>query len=80
VEVSSVEVLTRESGWNAEIYVATSAPSTLAGWGSPVASGAELGTSAVFDIDPASEAGAILVWITRVPDSGRVEVLEVRVG
>jgi serine/threonine-protein kinase len=80
VEVSSVEVLTTESGWNAEIYTAPSPAETLAGWGSPVASGEELGTSFVFDIDPSSDAGAILVWITRVPESRRLEVLEVRVG
>jgi hypothetical protein len=80
VEVSSVEVLTREAGWDAEIYVASSASSTLAGWGSPVSSGEELGTTGIFDIDPSSDAGVILVWITRVPDSGRVEVFEVRVG
>jgi len=80
VEVSSIEVLTAEAGWDAEIYVALTPASTLSGWGSPVASGEELGPSAVFDIDPATDAGAILVWITRVPDSGRVEMLEARVG
>ena len=79
-EVSSVEVIADGSDWSAEIYVADTPAGSLEGWGSPVASGEGLGTIAVFDLDPARSAGAILLWITRVPESGRLDVLEVRVG
>jgi len=80
-DVSSVEVLTRESGWRGEIYVADSPATTLAGWASSVAGGDEdLGTDTVFHLDPARSGGAVLLWITRVPEGNRLEVLEVRVG
>jgi hypothetical protein len=79
-DVSSVEVTAGGTDWSAEIYVATSPASTLGGWGSPVASLDGLGTTAVFDLDSSGDVGAILLWITRVPESGRLEVIEVRVG
>ena len=79
-DVSSVDVDTEESGWNAQIYVADSAADSLAGWGSPVASGDGLGTSAHFGIDPSHSGGAVLVWFTRLPSSGKLSVDEIRVG
>ncbi|MBM3671421.1 MAG: serine/threonine protein kinase [Actinobacteria bacterium] len=77
-DVSSVEVLTNQSGWDAEIYVAASPATELSGWGSPAATGTSLGTSHVFDLD--ESGGAVLVWLTRVPEGGRLEITEIRVG
>jgi hypothetical protein len=56
-----------------------SAPSdTLAGWGAPVVSGEDLGTSKTFDLN--KSGGAVLIWITRVPSEGRLDISEIRVG
>jgi hypothetical protein len=78
-DISSVEIETGDSDWSAEIYVADSPASSLGLWGSPVASGNNLGTSATFDFGSRS-AGAVLIWITRVPASGRLDIAEVRVA
>jgi eukaryotic-like serine/threonine-protein kinase len=79
-DVSSVDVDAEESGWNAQIYVADSAADSLSGWGSPVASGDGLPTSAHFSVDPSHSGGAVLVWFTRLPSSGKLSVDEIRVG
>jgi hypothetical protein len=79
-DVSSVDVDTEESGWNAQIYVADSAADSLAGWGSPVTSGDSQPTAAHFDVSPAHSGGAVLVWFTRLPSSGKLSVDEIRVG
>ncbi len=78
-DISSIEVDAGGSDWSAEIYAADRPADSLAGWGSPVASGDNLGTSATFDVGSRS-AGAILIWITRVPESGRLDIVEVRVA
>ncbi len=82
-DISSVEVDASGTDWSAEIYVAESPATTLTGWGSPVATGENLGTNATFTISPARRAGAVLLWITRVPqlsEGNRLEVHEIRVG
>jgi serine/threonine-protein kinase len=78
-DISSLEVDTGDADWSAEIYIADSPADSLGGWGSPVASGDNLGTSATFDVG-SRRAGAILIWITRVPESGRLDIVEVRVA
>ena len=77
-ELSSVEITTQESGWSAEIYVANTPSDTLAGWGAPVVSGEDLGTSKTFDLN--KSGGAVLIWITRVPSEGRLDISEIKVG
>jgi eukaryotic-like serine/threonine-protein kinase len=79
-DVSSVEVDADGTGWSAQIYVADAAASTLAGWGDPVASGEDLGTSPTFPISPARRGTVVLVWITHLPASGQLALSEVRVG
>jgi hypothetical protein len=79
-DVSAVEVDARESGWSASIYVADAPGSSLSEWGDPVATGQDLGTSARFEIIPPRRGGAVLLWITHLPSSGRLSVAEVRVG
>jgi len=79
-DVSNVEVQTDLAGWSAQIYVAGSQGATLVDWGRPVASGADLGTTARFDIVPAARGKAVLIWLTRLPTSGRLAIAEVRVA
>ncbi len=79
-EVSTVDVDANGSGWNAQIYVADSPADSLAGWGQPVASGEDLGPSARFALDPPTSGRAVLVWLTRLPQSGKLQIAEVRVG
>ncbi|MFO7590280.1 MAG: protein kinase [Acidimicrobiia bacterium] len=79
-DVSSVEVDTTSSGWSARVYVGDGAATTLDGWGPALASGNELGSSARFRIDPPARGSAVLLWLTRLPGSGRLEIAEVRVG
>jgi eukaryotic-like serine/threonine-protein kinase len=79
-EVSTVEVDTNGSGWNAQIYVADSPAETLAGWGAPAASGEDLGPNATFELDPTASGRTVLIWLTRLPASGKLEITEVRIG
>ena len=78
-DVSGVSVLTQESGWNAAIYAAASPSSTLAGWGRPLAAGTGLGTEARFTLRPTTRARVVLVWITYLPPSGKLDVAEIQV-
>jgi len=79
-DVSNVEVETDLAGWSAQIYVAEAPGATLGDWGQAVASGADLGTTARFEILPAARGKAVLVWLTRLPTSGRLAIGEVRVA
>jgi len=78
--VANVAVDTDQSGWSARVYVAESPGGALADWGRPVAAGAALGTTARFAIDPPAHGNAVLVWLTRLPSTGRLAIAEVRVG
>jgi eukaryotic-like serine/threonine-protein kinase len=62
-------------GWSAQVYVADRAATTLEGWGQPVTDGADLQGSVDFDLD-GTAGGAVLLWITGLPDESprRVEV------
>jgi len=77
-DISSVEVDTEESGWNAQIYVGDGSADSLAGWGGAVATGEDLGKSASFTIG--RSGSAVLIWITQLPEGGRLDVSEVRVS
>jgi tRNA A-37 threonylcarbamoyl transferase component Bud32 len=75
-----VSVDTLEPGWNGEIFAATTASTTLAGWGRPLASGTNLGVHTQFTLRPATRARVVLLWLTLLPPSGRLDVAEIRVG
>jgi serine/threonine-protein kinase len=79
-DVSSVVVDTEEEGWAGQIYVADAPADTLAGWGDPVAEGDALGSSTTFTLDPSRRGIAVLLWITGLPDSGRLTIREARVA
>ncbi len=77
--VRTIEIDAAAQDWSVQVYAGTGA-TTLAGWGSPVGAGERLGTTARLDIDPDSDATAVLLWFTRVPPSGRLEIREVRLA
>jgi len=79
-DVSSVVVDTEEQGWAGQVYVAGAPADTLAGWGDPVVAGDDLGSSTTFTLDPPRRGTAVLLWITGLPDSGRLSIREVRVA
>jgi hypothetical protein len=79
-EISTVEVDADGTGWNAQVYVSDSPAETLAGWGDPVASGEDLGPDASFELDPTAQGRTVLIWLTRLPASGKLEITEVRIG
>jgi eukaryotic-like serine/threonine-protein kinase len=76
----SVSVDTLEAGWNGEIFAATTPSTTLAGWGRPLASGTNLGVHTQLTLRPATTARVVLLWLTLLPPSGRLDVAEIRVG
>lgn len=78
--VSSVGVDTTGDGWSARVYVGDGSATTIDGWGPALAAGDDLGSSARFTIDPPVRGSVVLVWLTRLPSSGRLEITEVRVG
>jgi serine/threonine-protein kinase len=77
-DISFVEVDAQASGWSAQIYAADEPATSLAGWGAPLADGEDLDALARFDLD--GQGGAVLIWITLLPDSGQLEVSEIRIG
>jgi eukaryotic-like serine/threonine-protein kinase len=78
--VRSVEVDSPDTGWSAAVYVADNPASTLAGWGKPRATGADLGTHARLTLSSPASGRYVLLWITRLPASGKLKVSEVRVN
>lgn len=79
-DVSSVEVQADGSGWSAQIFVGRGGITTLEGWGPARATAQDLGTDATFSIDPTAQGTAVLVWLTRLPSSGRLKITEIRVA
>jgi tRNA A-37 threonylcarbamoyl transferase component Bud32 len=77
-EVSAVEI-DANSGYDAEIYVADEAADTLAGWGTPRAKASGLEARATVELSPSVNGRFVLVWFTLLPESGRLDVAELRV-
>ena len=77
--VRAVTVDTDLAGWSAEVYVADDPGATLDSWGPPRASLSDLGTSARFELEEGSAGRFVLLWLTLLPDGGRLSVREVRV-
>lgn len=77
-ELRRLVVTTRGESWNAEVYVAPEPSSSLEGWGTPIATGTELGERARFDLGGVA-GGSVLLWITHLPASGQLEIVEIDV-
>lgn len=67
--VTSVDLTSPDSGWDAQVYVAGSSATTLAGWGEARATGTNLGTSAQMRLPGRPPCLFVLVWLTRLPQS-----------
>jgi serine/threonine protein kinase len=84
VSAKSMEIRSPTPGWDASIYEFTgSPPSTLSGWGQPVATVSDGGERETINL-PGTAAKSFLIWITRAPtakdDPGRfqMEISDVR--
>ena len=62
-----LEVTSTSKGWSAQVFVADRAGTTLADWGRPVATHADINGSASFDLGRHT-GGAVLLWITTLGD------------
>lgn len=81
-QLDSVQVDTREAGWDGQVYASSSVPGSIQGWGPPVATGAGLGRQATLGLTTPARASQVLLWITNLPPSGppyQLDVAEVRV-
>ncbi len=80
--VTSVKLDAAQPGWNTQIFVATTTPDTLDGWGARRAEGIDLTTRATIDLSAGPPGRYVLVWLTKLPlDDGvyRVQVSNVTV-
>ena len=78
--VKSLKVQSPSAGWSVEIYATAGKPGdTLTSWGRPIASGTDIapGTT-TFDLK-GTRASHLLIWITRLTETGRVTIADVRV-
>lgn len=78
--VRSVEVDSPDTGWSTAAYVADNPADALAGWGKPRATGSDLGTHARLMLSSRASGRYVLLWITRLPASGKLKVSEVRIN
>ncbi|HWW45940.1 MAG TPA: protein kinase, partial [Acidimicrobiia bacterium] len=78
--VHTVTVDTVESQWNGAVYTSLNpAPASLGAWGRPRVSRSNLGTHTEFRLPGARPARAVLVWITYLPPSRRLDISEIHV-
>jgi serine/threonine-protein kinase len=78
--VKSLTIQSQSVGWSVEIYATNGSPGdTLASWGRPVASHSDIAAgTTTFDLK-GTKASHVLLWITRLTETGRVNIAEVRV-
>ncbi len=67
--IARVDITSPDRGWDAQIYVASPAAATLAGWGSVRATGTNLGTTARIGLATKPPGQFVLVWFTKLPRS-----------
>jgi serine/threonine-protein kinase len=79
-EVSEVRVEARGENWDGQIYVSDVDGPELDDWGQVRSSGSGLSAQTLFPLDPAARGRYVLLWITRLPTSGRLEISEVAVA
>src|SRR5262249_49908857 len=69
VQAKSMEIRSPTPGWDAQIYQVTSSPpSTLSGWGQPVATVRNGGGNETVNL-PGRSAKSFLIWITKPPEA-----------
>ena len=67
--VTSVDLTSPDSGWDAQVYVSGTSAPTLAGWDASRATGTNLGTSAQLRLPTRPPGKFVLVWLTKLPQS-----------
>ncbi|MFZ4514882.1 MAG: serine/threonine protein kinase [Acidimicrobiia bacterium] len=77
--VRGVRLLSSTPGWSGAIYIADAPGASLASWGAPVASITNAGDDATLTAQRAQRGTSVLVWFTRLPAGGRLDVAEVQV-
>lgn len=76
--VGAVEVVTKDAGWSADVFVSDVTHAAILDWGSPAARGTGLPTEVRFEVGPAT-GRFVMVWFTWLPPRGELTVSEVRV-
>ena len=77
VSIGTLQVTSSSTNWTASIYLTEGDPGAdLGSWGETVTTGEVSAPSASFAVDGA--ARAVLIWITRMGDDGRVDIAEVQ--
>ncbi|MBV8952120.1 MAG: serine/threonine protein kinase [Actinobacteria bacterium] len=74
--VRTVRVQALDTDWNAAVYVLDQPPQ-VAPSAVPDASGQNLGVDATLTLDPPKAGRYVLLWLTRLPASGRLRIAEV---
>ena len=67
--VAAVDIVSPDSGWDVQIYVAPESGSTLAGWGTVRAAGSNLSGTADLRLGTQPPGQFVLIWLTRLPQS-----------
>jgi eukaryotic-like serine/threonine-protein kinase len=85
VAATEVRINSAEGAWDLEVYGAAGGPPTsLAGWGTPIGSEADVSTKATVPINPPGKVRYYLIWITNLAESTddtlrfRVEISDVQ--
>ena len=85
VDATGVEIRSTEGGWALEVYGAASGPPTsLADWGTPIGSAADVSTNETVDVSSPGKLQYYLIWIIGLAESTdeagrfRVEISDVR--
>ncbi len=79
-DLSTVTVATRESGWSAAVYVADQPGPDLAAWGEARGTVENADTAAEIPLTRGTRGRYVLLWLTRLPSSGKLNVSEIQVA
>ncbi len=81
--VTTVDLDAVHPGWNTQIFVSSTSPTDLDGWGTQRAEGIDLTTHAAIELSTGPPGRYVLVWLTKLPleDDGfyRVQISNVTV-
>lgn len=77
--VQKVLVNTTVGGWSASVYLGDGSGATLGEWGPPAATITDAPADATITVSGDRRGQSVLVWFTRLPESGRLDVSEVQV-
>ncbi len=74
--IRAVTLTTASGGWSAAVYARPTPGATLTEWGSPIATVTAAEATSTIECRPTAPGEAVLVWFTRLPDSGQLQVSE----